>query len=85
MSAKLKRTIRTALQSALGLAAGLPLIADASGLTKSAGVATVLVVAAAATRVMALPVVENFLNVFGIGFVAPAPAPAAPTPTTPQV
>ncbi|MEU8773371.1 hypothetical protein [Streptomyces sp. NPDC048606] len=54
------RTARTVFQAFLGLAAGLPLIVDASGLPGSAvGVAVAL--AGAVTRVMALPVVQGLL------------------------
>ncbi|WP_455712484.1 hypothetical protein [Streptomyces goshikiensis] len=49
-------------QTLLGLAAGLPLIVDASGIPQSAaGVAVALAVAGAVTRVMALPVVQRLL------------------------
>ncbi|WP_455907485.1 hypothetical protein [Streptomyces erythrochromogenes] len=49
-------------QTLLGLAAGLPLIVDASGVPQSAaGVAVALAVAGAVTRVMALPVVQRLL------------------------
>ncbi|MDJ0383169.1 hypothetical protein [Streptomyces sp. G-G2] len=57
-----QRTIRTVFQTLLGLAAGFPLIVDAAGIPQTAaGVAVALVVAAAVTRVMALPVVHNLL------------------------
>ncbi|WP_442814825.1 hypothetical protein [Streptomyces sp. NBC_01298] len=49
-------------QTLLGLAAGFPLIVDASGIPQTAaGVAVALAVAGAVTRVMALPVVHNLL------------------------
>ncbi|MCY0922165.1 MULTISPECIES: hypothetical protein [unclassified Streptomyces] len=57
-----QRTIRTVFQAFLGLAAGLPLIIDASGIPQTtAGVAVALAVAGAVTRVMALPVVHSLL------------------------
>lgn len=62
MSQSAKHTARTILQTVLGLAAGLPLIVDATGLSeRTAGVAVVLAVAGAVTRVMALPVVQSLL------------------------
>lgn len=57
-----QRTVRTVFQTLLGLAAGLPLVLDASGIPQSAaGVAVALAVAGAVTRVMALPVVQRLL------------------------
>ncbi|MGW6913698.1 hypothetical protein ACWGB8_07750 [Kitasatospora sp. NPDC054939] len=57
-----RRTIRTTVQTGLGLAAAAPLILDASGIPQSApGVAVGLAVAAGITRVMALPVVDRML------------------------
>ncbi|WP_411129922.1 hypothetical protein [Streptomyces sp. x-19] len=57
-----RRTIRTVVQTVLGLAAGLPLIIDAAGIPQTAaGVGVALAVAGGLTRVMALPVVENLL------------------------
>jgi hypothetical protein len=62
MSDANQRTLRTGLQTFLGLAAGLPLIIDASGIPQStAGVAVAIAVAAGITRVMALPVVHQLL------------------------
>ncbi|MFE1558367.1 hypothetical protein ACFW6V_25750 [Streptomyces sp. NPDC058734] len=62
LSAANRRTARTVFQAVLGLAAGLPLIVDASGLPESAaGVAVTLAVAGAVTRVMALQVVQGLL------------------------
>ncbi|MFG2143689.1 hypothetical protein ACGFRG_05750 [Streptomyces sp. NPDC048696] len=62
MSDANQKTLRTVLQTVLGLAAGLPLIVDAAGVPQTtAGVTVVLAVAAAVTRVMALPVVQNLL------------------------
>lgn len=57
-----RRTVRTVVQTVLGLAAGLPLIIDAAGIPQTAaGVGVALAVAGGITRVMALPVVENSL------------------------
>ncbi|WP_424216983.1 hypothetical protein ACN20G_33355 (plasmid) [Streptomyces sp. BI20] len=57
-----RRTLRTLFQTLLGLAAGLPLIVGAAGIPQSAaGVAVVLAVAGAVTRVMALPVMPTLL------------------------
>ncbi|MFD8978666.1 hypothetical protein [Streptomyces sp. NPDC059564] len=57
-----QRTVRTIFQTLLGLAAGLPLIIDASDIPQTtAGVAVALAVAGAVTRLMALPVVHNLL------------------------
>ncbi|MCA1219880.1 hypothetical protein [Streptomyces sp. 8L] len=62
-----RHTIRTAIQAAVGLAAGLPLIVQAAGIEHVAGVATVLAVSAGFARVMALPVVEQLLDRVGLG------------------
>ncbi|MEU7602223.1 hypothetical protein [Streptomyces sp. NPDC041003] len=57
-----RRTVRTVVQTVLALAAGLPLIIDASGIPQTAaGVGLALAVAGGVTRVMALPVVEALL------------------------
>ncbi|MEU5330927.1 hypothetical protein [Streptomyces parvus] len=57
-----RRTVRTVVQTVLGLAAGLPLIIDAAGIPQTAaGVGVALAVAGGLTRVMALPVVEGLL------------------------
>lgn len=62
MSGHGRRVARTILQTAVGLAAGLPLILAAAGVPeRTAGVGVVLAVAGAVTRVMALPVVEELL------------------------
>lgn len=87
MSAKAKRVVRTVFQTAVALAAGLPLIISASGAdAKVGGVAISLAVAGAVTRVMALPVSERLLTMVGLGFMespdpAVTPAPPAPDPT----
>ncbi|MGW1277962.1 hypothetical protein ACWD4V_13560 [Streptomyces tsukubensis] len=57
-----RRTVRTVVQTVLGLAAGLPLIIDAAGIPQTAaGIGVALAVAGGLTRVMALPVVEGLL------------------------
>lgn len=57
-----RRTIRSVVQHALGLAAAVPLIVAASGVPQTtAGVGVGLAVAAAFTRVMALPSVDALL------------------------
>ncbi|MCX3064192.1 hypothetical protein [Streptomyces beihaiensis] len=57
-----KRTIRTAVQFLVGLAAALPLLVHASGIPETApGVGVGLAVAAAVTRLMAMPVVQRLL------------------------
>ncbi|ANW22216.1 hypothetical protein [Streptomyces clavuligerus] len=73
-----KRPIRTVLQTAIGLAAMLPGIVEASGIPQTLPwVAGALAIAGAITRVMALPVVEAILTRLGLG-LTPAPTPAAP-------
>ena len=57
-----KRTVRTVLQTVIGLAAALPLIVSASGVPESLpGLGVALAVAAGVTRVMALPAVNDLL------------------------
>lgn len=57
-----RRTIRTVFQLVVGLAAGLPLLVHTAGLPDTLpGLGTALAVAAAVTRVMALPAVEGWL------------------------
>lgn len=63
-----KTTIRTAIQFLVGLAAAMPLLVEASGVLESApGVGVGLAVAAAVTRVMALPAVQRLLDRLGLG------------------
>ncbi|MFE4328739.1 hypothetical protein ACFRQM_04570 [Streptomyces sp. NPDC056831] len=63
-----KRSIRTAIQAAAGLAAALPAIVQASGVPESLPwVAGALAVAAGASRIMALPAVEQLLDRLGLG------------------
>jgi hypothetical protein len=60
-----RRTVRTVFQLALSLAAVLPLLVSASGLDETLPpLALALAVAAAVTRVMALPAVEQLLQRF---------------------
>lgn len=67
MSDELRRTLRTVIQLVVGLAAGLPMLVDATGLEQTGGVAVALSVAAAVTRVMALPAVDAVLTKLGLG------------------
>lgn len=65
------RTIRTVFQLVIALAAGLPLLLEASGLSEATpGVATALAVGAAVTRIMALPVTDRLLHRAGLGWLA---------------
>ncbi|MFE7122142.1 hypothetical protein ACFU99_42600 [Streptomyces sp. NPDC057654] len=62
MSEAAKRTLRTVLQTAVGLALALPAIVDAAGLPASLPwVAGALAVAGGLARVMALPAVQALL------------------------
>lgn len=57
-----RRTVRTAVQGAVSLAAAAPLLVAASGLSdKAVGVGVFLAVSAAVTRVMAVPAVDLLL------------------------
>lgn len=57
-----RRTLRTAVQTLLGLLAALPLLVSTAGIPQTLpAVAVALTVAGAVTRVMALPVVEQLL------------------------
>ena len=56
-----RATVRTVVQALLGLALAWPLIVQALGLPEWAWVSVSLAVAAAITRVMALPAVERLL------------------------
>jgi hypothetical protein len=60
-----RRTIRTAVQAAVSLAAAAPLLGTASGIAEtSTGVAAFLAVSAAVTRLMAVPAVDSLLPVW---------------------
>jgi hypothetical protein len=62
MSEAAKRTLRTVLQTAVGLCVLLPTVVDAAGIPDTLPwVAGALAVAAGVTRVMALPAVQNLL------------------------
>ncbi|MFF8276758.1 hypothetical protein ACF05T_11705 [Streptomyces lateritius] len=62
MSDAARRTARTVLQSAVGIAVVLPAIVDASGIPATLPwVAAALAVAGGLTRVMAVPGVQNLL------------------------
>ncbi|MGC5343638.1 hypothetical protein [Streptomyces sp. DT171] len=68
MKQSTRRTIRTAVQAAVGVAVALPAIVAASGIPASLPwVAGALAVAAGLARVMALPQVEKLLDRIGIG------------------
>ncbi|CAL9479477.1 hypothetical protein [Streptomyces sp. enrichment culture] len=68
MQSATKRTVRTALQTAVGVALALPAIVHAAGIPESLPyVAGALAVAAGLARVMALPQVEALLDRVGIG------------------
>ncbi|MFF5977182.1 hypothetical protein ACFY7C_37420 [Streptomyces sp. NPDC012769] len=70
MSTATKRTVRTILQGAVGIAVVLPAIVDASGIPASLPwVAGALAVAGGLARVMALPGVEQLLDRVGLGLV----------------
>lgn len=57
-----RRTLRTAFQTGVALAAALPVIASATGISGTVpGVAAALAVSAAVTRIMALPLVDGLL------------------------
>lgn len=59
------RTLRTVFQTVVAVAAGMPLLLDASGIPDATpGVAVVLAVSAAVTRLMALPLVNSLLPSF---------------------
>lgn len=59
-----RATFRTVFQVGLSLASLLPVIAAAGGITTTQGVAQVLLVCAAITRIMATPGVNDFLRKF---------------------
>ncbi|MFG3228100.1 hypothetical protein ACGF07_25410 [Kitasatospora sp. NPDC048194] len=82
MSDSARRTIRTILAVVLALAAGLPLLVHTAGLPDTLpGLGTVLAVAAAITRVMALPQVNAWLP----SWLRMAPPALLPDPTAPPV
>ena len=65
MSGAAKRTLRTVVQTAVGLCVLLPTVVDAAGVSETIPwVAGALAVAAGVARVMALPAVEALLPVW---------------------
>ena len=77
-----RATIRTTFQVVIGLAAVTPFLVDAMGLRATGVVATVLAVAAAITRVMATPAVEDYLQKNIPWLAADKPAVAPPVEPT---
>jgi hypothetical protein len=69
MSPATKRSIRTVIQTVVGLAVALPAIVDASGPGALPWAAGAVAVAGGLARVMALPAVEQLLDQFGLGIV----------------
>lgn len=67
-----RATFRTVFQVGLALASLLPVIAVAGDVTTNQGVAQVLVVCAAITRIMAAPGVNEFLRRFAPWLAADA-------------
>lgn len=60
-----RATVRTIFAFVVALAAGLPMIVDATGVSEATpGVATALVVGGAVTRILALPVVNAALATY---------------------
>ncbi|GAA1221400.1 hypothetical protein GCM10009665_09510 [Kitasatospora nipponensis] len=83
MSDAARRTVRTAVQSLLGLLAALPLLLNGSGLPQTLpGLGTALAVSTALTRLMALPGVQPLLPGW-LRTAAPAQAVAAPAAAAP--
>jgi hypothetical protein len=65
MTDSTRRTVRTVFQTVVSVAAGMPLLLDAAGLSDTLpGVGVVLAVSAAVTRLMALPLVDSLLPSF---------------------
>ncbi|MFI6117487.1 hypothetical protein [Kitasatospora sp. NPDC051164] len=86
MSDSTRRTIRTVVAVVLALASGLPLLVRTAGLPETLpGLGTILAVAAAITRLMALPQVNAWLPSWlqMTPPAAPAPDPVAPVPIDP--
>jgi hypothetical protein len=82
MSDSARRTARTVFAVVLALAAGLPLLVRTAGLPDTLpGLGTVLAVAAAITRLMALPGVDAWLPSWLK--MAPPQAPAPPVSVAP--
>ncbi|MFE1773766.1 hypothetical protein [Streptomyces sp. NPDC059008] len=84
MSDAARRTVRTVVQTLLGLAAALPLIISAAGIPRTvAGVATALAVAAGITRVMQLDAVQRLMPRWLRSAVPDPGNGAAGAPSTP--
>ena len=80
MSDASRRTIRTIVQVTLGLAAGAPLLVETAGLPEALpGLGVTLGVAAAITRLMALPMVDQLLPAW-LRAALPAAPQTAPVP-----
>ncbi|MGW3057674.1 hypothetical protein ACWC98_17380 [Streptomyces goshikiensis] len=70
MTTATKRSVRTALQTAVALALALPAIVAVSGIPEALPwVAGALAVAGGLARVMQLPAVETLLDRVGLGLV----------------
>ncbi|MFE4397216.1 MULTISPECIES: hypothetical protein [Streptomycetaceae] len=62
MTDSARRTTRTVVALVLGIAAGLPLLVQTADIPSTLpGLGTILAVAGAVTRVMALPMVDSWL------------------------
>lgn len=59
-----RATVRTVVQVGLALASLIPVVAVAGGVDTTVGVVQVVAVCAAVTRIMAMPVVNDFLRDF---------------------
>lgn len=70
-----RTTVRTTFQVVMALASLLPVIAVAGDISTEHGVAQVLLVCAAVTRIMALPAVDDFLRRFVPWLAAEPPRP----------
>lgn len=63
----MKRTIRTLIQTAIGLAVALPILVDASGVPETLpGVGVALAISGFVTRIMAIPQVQTWLSRVGL-------------------
>ncbi len=67
-----RATVRTVFAAALALLPLLPMIVSTAGIATVPGVAAVLVVAGAVTRVLAVPGVETWLRKY-VGFLSAQP------------
>ncbi|MFE0189285.1 hypothetical protein [Streptomyces sp. NPDC058989] len=81
MSEADRRTVRTIVQTVLGLAAALPLIIDTAGIPRTAaGVGVILAVVMAVTRVMQLEQVQRLMPRW-LRTAIPDPGTGAAEPT----